>query len=198
MSARLKKQFDLLAGVVRNDKYTSNVYQVDLDISTISNSSPETHSLGFERICYWLEAIFHDSVLICDDSTVIDPHIETGRRILIIPYEPVDSVINLLLFRKLTAITTDLLNIEEITISSSLGGNLVYCHAADEMVDLFNEAGWWNDSRPIYTSHEAVSKDNNVVALTKHREWTDLKLGTANEENQNKIVPFVIKNDEDK
>ena len=196
MSARLKKQFDVLAGVVRDDKYTSNVYQIDVSLSTITGSPVEDHNLGYDRILYWIEGIFHDSVLINEDSELVDTYLQTGRRTLAIPYDPIDSVINILLFRKLTAITSDLLNVEEITISSSLGGNLIYQHSADEIVDLFNESGWWNDTRPIYSNQAGITKDN-VVALTKHREWAELHLDHDTKETQNKVVPFVIKNDED-
>lgn len=195
MNTRLKKQFDVFAGLVTDTRYVTNVYQIDVSMTTSIKVDQTSHNRAYDRIVYWIDEVFYDSILIKEQSSMIDPYLKAGRNVLILPYDPVDSVVGIMLFRKLTAIVEDALSIDEVAISSSVGNQLVYYHSIDEDVDLFKSPGWWNDSRPIWINKDIATK-GKIVSLNSHKEWSSIEL-ELDQPAAGKVVPFTIKRDED-
>lgn len=117
-----------------------------------------------------------------------------GMDVTTLPADPVDQLIGIMLYCKLNAIMEDRILINEIEISSDLGANMVYLHAADESLGPFEDAGWWYDPDPIHCDISFVNSDK-VLAMHRAGAWRELDLAwpdvdADNSEEDNNTVVF--------
>lgn len=190
MNVKLKKSFKFYTGLVCDNEFAINIYDVVLHMTTISTDS-EQQNIAYDRICYWINEVLNDSVLIGADSGVLDAYKATGQRLIVFPQIPVDQVVGSMLCLKLNAIAEDRMAVTGVELASSYGDNVVYLHHAGEEVGLLNGKGWWTDSRPFWADINKRKAVNNVISMNRMPEWSDLNLAWENPtERQNDNVVF--------
>jgi hypothetical protein len=172
MNTRIRKKFSATTGMVIQGEYHTNFYQIDVAMTTVSDDAA-VQNTAYDRICYWIEEVFNDSVLINQNDECLAAHEATGRRILSFDHDPIDGVIGLSLFHKLTAIVQGNLNITDLDISSVLGQEVVYQHSDHEIVDEFDMPGWCTDPGPGWSQQQNIG---NVVSLERAGDWKKLGL----------------------
>jgi hypothetical protein len=189
MNARIRQQFNFVAGLVYKDHYVSNLYQLTLDMLTATDD-PEEQNVAYERIKYWVEDVLADSVLIQNTDPTIDAHRATGRRVHALPEEPIDSVLGVMIYLKTNAIAENRMMVTEVALSSSEGRDVIYLHGSnEEEVEILTEPGWWWESRPYCIDHKNRRKiDSNVIALDRMPEWADLGLDWENTQEKTSVV----------
>lgn len=188
MNAKISKYWDVLVGQVLDNQYSSNVLHVAVTMITNTDDSSKTN-IAYERVCYWMDECFHDSVLIDETDVMVSAHASTGRRLLQLPSQPIDSTVGVMLFRKLTAIVENQFVVTDLDLSSSRGDGVIYHHNCDESTWLLAEPGWWSEPGPGYTKQEK-SKHSKVIALGKSFEWSDL--GLAFDQDRDKASSTVF------
>ena len=175
MNVKLKKSFRFCTGIVYNNEFAINVYDVTLHMTTVS-MSPEQQNIAYDRISYWVNEVLQDSVLISGDSKVLDAYKATRQRLIVFPHDPVDQIVGTMLYLKLNAITEDRLVVTGVELGSSYGDDVIYLHYDGEEIGPLSGTGWWTDSRPLWADTKKRKTVNKVISMDRMPEWSDLGL----------------------
>jgi len=176
MNVRLKRSFDFYAGMVYDQEFSVNRYTLTVSMTT-QTSDVDMHNIAYERIKYWINYVLHNSVLISESDPTLEKWLATEQRILILPDQPVDQLVGIMLYLKLTAIIEQQFLISEVEISSDDGDEMIYLHGADESLGPMDANGWWNDPKPNWiTNPRKKSSTGKVIKLTRIPEWKELEL----------------------
>lgn len=175
MNVRIKFPITFTAGIFYNNELQMNNYMVNLSMITNSQDGA-TNNIALDRIKYF---IYHEieSCVFIDSSEVerCKKFIDAGIKITTIPDNPVDQLVGIMLYYKLSAITEDRLLIEEIEISSSIGEGLIYIHGEHENVDDLSVPEWWKTVDLVHCDESLISSDE-IVTLANMTIWRDLNL----------------------
>lgn len=186
----LKRRFKFATGLVYENYFQVNNYEVLLTMLTISDDHEE-QNVAYERMKYWINHILNDSVMISETSEKLDAYRATGQRLLILPEEPVDQLVGIMLYLKLNVIMENRMVISEVELSSEVGENMIYSHRVSENVGPFQNAGWWIDPRPVWADAHKKKSKSKVIELDRMPEWGDLDLDWhKNESQENNTVVF--------
>jgi hypothetical protein len=199
MNVRLNKGFVWQSGVVYDREFHINRYFCSVDFHAIDADREQTN-LAYERMRYWIENVMDESVMISYNSDLHSAYQMTGQRIISLPDEPVDQLVGIMLFCKLSSITQQRVIISEISISSTLGDEVIYMHAYNENTGPFHQPGWWNDPSPIWYNKKDHRAKDKVVNLNRAADWSDLDLDWKNSDQKinNQVVFADFSKDEEK
>lgn len=150
-----------------------NGYTVDVDMITTSED-PRQFNIAYKRMRFWIEEILQDAVLIKDDHPYLDRWQATGSRVMVLPHEPVDQIIGMMIYSKLSAMAEGRIELQSVALQSGLDDNVMYHCSCDEDILFLRTEGWWQDARPIWTSNNTKhNKKNKVINIARGPEWKD-------------------------
>ena len=175
MNYRMSKTWAVLANIVWQDNVLCNDYRIRMDWTTATDDSHE-QNIAYDRIKYWLFDVMEHSVMIPQDHELISAFQATGQRVITVPGDPIDAVIAMMLFAKMSAITEGRIEFTEIAVSSEQGGHVQHLQSSDEDVMMFAEPGWWQEPTPIWNTIKP-KRGNKIVSLARVPEWGELGLG---------------------
>ena len=192
MNVRLKKVFNFAAGIVYNNAFSINDYTVTVKFTTVT-SDPAVHNIVYERMCYWIDQVLFNSIMIAESDPMLDRWLATEQRVIVLPEAPVDQIVGLMIFSKFSAIVDNSVIISELELSSGLGGDVIYCHSINEQTALLSEPGWWNDPKPTWASNTKPKvRGNKVIKLNRVPECKDLDLDFESVPNDDVSKPVVF------
>lgn len=177
MNVRLKRIFNFSSGIIYDNEFVINDYTVTVHLTT-ATSNAINQNIAYERIKYWINFVLSDSILMNNSYALKDQWIATEQRILLLPDDPVDQLVGMMLFLKLSAIVQDNFVITDVEISSAVGDDMCYIHSENDNLGPMEQRGWWNDVRPnwVVTEKKRRSSGGNVIQLNRIPEWKDLEL----------------------
>jgi hypothetical protein len=190
MNVKLQKNYVFNTGMVYENEFCVNVYEVTVGM-TIITTDPTHQNIAYDRIEYWLNYVMNNSLLISDTSDKLDAYIATGQRVIALPHEPVDQVVGVMLYSKLSAIVEDRMLITDVNLSSSHGDYVVYLHNYLEDTGPLEFAGWCKDPRPYWAGTSKKKSSNKIISLTRMPEWAELDLAweeATTQDTQNTVV----------
>lgn len=174
MNYRMSKTWGVLANVVWQDRVLCNDYRIRVDWITATDDSQE-QNIAYDRVKYWLFDVMEHSVMIPQDHELTSAFQATGQRVITLPGDPIDAVIAMMLFAKISAITEGRIEFTEIAVSSEQGGHVQHLHSADEDLMMFADPGWWQESTPVWNTVRP-KRGNKIVNLARVPEWDELEL----------------------
>jgi hypothetical protein len=175
MSARIEKEFTFLAGVYFEETYMMNLYSMMLYIDILTDSDKEQLT-AIERIHYFLHNYVEHSLFISEEhKTQINNFEKAGMTTLIVPEEPYDQIVGLILLRKLNAITEGRIVVSEIKFSSKLSADIRF-HNFAEQAEEFDEIAWYNDSTLSIQSTPKKTKKDKIVKFDELDDWNTVGL----------------------
>jgi hypothetical protein len=175
MNVRLEYSMGFTAGLWWEGRLIMNNYMVRTYMVT-NCSEPANQNIAFERLKYFVYSELANTVFVHrEHQTTCQQFVSAGIKVTTLPAEPVDQLIGIMLYCKLNAVMEDRIIINEIEVSSNLGENMIYLHAADENLGPYDTAGWWHDSDPIHCDPTLVDSDK-VVAMHQAGAWRELNL----------------------
>ena len=190
MNARLRKSFGWYSGLVYQGRFMVNHFNIELDLLTVSENATE-QNIAYERMKYFMQYVMDDSILIASDDALLEPFIATGARVIVLPDEPVDQIVGIMLYLKLNAIMENRMVVSRTETWSQQGDMTSYIHVAGENVGPnLGQDGWWVDSRPVWSSPRPRD-DAKVVSLERSAEWRDHGLlwdGETDHDRGNQVV----------
>ena len=175
--SRLSLSPQFYAGIYTPHGIVMNRYYVDIQMITMTNSSFD-HNIAVERIRYIANDEFDSSILINEKEAEAKELLEAaGFKCITFPTNPIDQVVGLSLFHKLTNVVDPVVQILDVNIHSDVGG-VNYLHNEEEDSPLSEYEGWWHNNDP---SCYSLSINSKVVAL-KLPTWK--KLGMEWEDDE--------------
>lgn len=202
MNVKLGYSLHLTAGIWWNGRLIMNNYDVTFKMLTVS-SDHANQNIALDRLRYIADQCFADTVFICDtEQEQIKKLRAAGIKIAVLPEEPVDQIIGMVMFAKMNAVMEGNIVLRSVLLSSSAGDNVTYEHNHSEEIAPFDALGWWSDPEPIQDIVPIDSESDSVLVIPDNIVWRDLGLdwddGTAETEVGNILVFSEFKNDKDK
>jgi hypothetical protein len=185
MNAKLSQEIDFSAIVLAGKKIFPNYFTLKINLITATDNASH-QNIAMQRIMVFINEIFDGSVFcnIKNTNYLKFSKMVGDSRVILIPDEPYDQIIGMILFNKINAIVEGKFEIENITIGSDFAPGLIYIIEDFENFS-FDEAKieipWWNRSDP--------SSSDIPKQLKLEPSWLDLNLDW---EEENSDSPYEI------
>lgn len=191
MNARLRKSFGWYSGLVYQERFMANHFNCELDLLTVSESASE-QNIAYERMKYFIHHILDDSILIASDDPALERYQATGARVIVLPDEPVDQIVGIMLYLKLNAIMENRMVVSRTETWSIQGDQTSYIHVAGENVGPnLGQDGWWVDDRPIWCASRS-KEDGKIINLERMADWKDYGLSWDSNSDDDKTDSVVF------
>lgn len=177
MTARIQSNFSLVMGVHFTGEFYMNVYDIDLYFNVETESIKE-QNIALDRIKYFLENCLENSIACHSRETqAIENYFNANMKVCVLPEEPYDQIMAIMLYEKLNAITEGRLVITDISVGSKMSDGVVCCHGIEENIGPFITKGWWNDNSTKINNHTPIGKGKKIVRLSKPKtDWDEVYL----------------------
>jgi hypothetical protein len=189
MNVQLKKRFEIMTGMVYDDQFATNRYQIKIDLLTVSDDH-EQQNIAYDRMKFWIYRVMQDGILMSENSDLLEKWADTGARVMALPEEPVDQVVGIMLYLKLNAIMENRMVVTGIEISSTEGDDTVYVHHHGEALGVLANDGWWTDARPCWILPQTNRNHGKIVTLDRTPEWGDCDLDWNDKKDNKDTVVF--------
>lgn len=179
MNVRLMYELEFPAGIYFKDRLQINHYTVNLNLLTATTDA-DSITVAMDRIKWFVYGELENTVFV-NQSMAERAELMSmmGINVTMLPEEPVDQIIGMMLYCKLNAITEGRMQITQIDISSSLGDSVWYMHDDEDSLGPFAADGWWH--RAGCQRNDVVpAADQNVVKVTTDG-WTEVGLDWPDE-----------------
>lgn len=175
MTSRIVKDFTFLAAIHFEGKFMVNLYELSAKMSINSEDSRE-QNVAVERTTHFLSNVLETCIFVSEkEKDAIDKYTKAGMQVCVIPEEPYDQIIGLILINKCNAIMEDRVIMTDIIFGSKLS-NLIKFELSDEMAsEEFPGKFWYND--PSLCLENKKGKKDKIVKLFEQKDdWADLEL----------------------
>jgi hypothetical protein len=193
MTARIKRSFEFFSGVhIASEVYMTN-YVVEFEFMVNTGTITE-QNIAMDRVTYFISEKLDNSIFILQtDIDNIQKLLDTNINLVLLPEEPFDQMIAVMLMSKINAILEDRLIATDITLTSRLSDGVTFMHGIEEGLGPFSLNGWWSDSSPNTVTKPLKSKSKKIVKLTKHvHSWDELDLSWVESKKQNNSAEVVF------
>lgn len=203
MNVKIGCTMHFTAGFWWDNTLLMNNYTVTFKLLTVTMDHAN-QNIAVDRLKFMFEEVFTDMIFIADsEKDQIKKLKAAGLRLAILPEEPVDQIIGMMLYSKISAVMEGNVIIRSLMLSSTAGDNIIYEHDSEEAIAPFDRADWWTHSGP---ECEGISKGRDkvfVISPNKHwrdygLEWSEQYADDAEESDENVLVFTDFKNDKDK
>ena len=188
MNVRLKKTFTWYAAIVYGDRFLINHYTAEISMITVTADNDE-QNIAYERTKMFIRDVIDGSVMISQNSPNLGLYQKIGTKILVLPEEPFDQIVGMMLYLKLNAVMENRMVVTDVELQSHAGDTMNYLHSAGESVGPLEQEGWWLDSRPTWANSPEKPR-SKIVNLSRSPEWADHGLDWTDGKNSSDSVVF--------
>lgn len=175
MNVRIQYNIRFMAGIYYDDRLQLNEYTVKIYFMT-NTENPADHNVALARMKYFIYNELESCIFVDENNEdQCEKFINAGLNITTMPGEPVDQLIGIMLYEKMSAIVEDKLIIGEIEISSMLGDGIVYLHGDNENVNDVIFPDWWRTSDLVHCNLDLINSDK-VVTMHQGSVWREIDL----------------------
>lgn len=198
MTSRIQREFEFQAAVFC-DEFVMNTYSFSACMDVETDSIRE-QNIAMDRMKLFLAEYLESCVFVCHtEKKLIDKYHHADLKVCVLPEEPYDQIITIMLLSKLNAIAEGKLVITDISLASRLGDDVSFLHDIESSFGPFSKPGWWSRSDVSITDQiEPISKDKIVNLFNRQSSWADYGLGWKEKDllvsDTNKIS-FIIETD---
>jgi hypothetical protein len=190
MNVKIEYPAEFLAAAYWEDSVMMNSYAVRCEMITNTRDSRE-QNIALERLKYVLFMQIQNSVLVDHREKAAIKRLQAaGMRTVILPEQPVDQIIGMMLYSKLDSVMEGRMTVTQLKLSSELGENVTYFQTDNETIGPFAQKGWWNSAEPSVSD----SKDGGkIVSIKGTTTWQLLGPDWGDKEEENKgntVVAF--------
>lgn len=191
MNVKIEYPAEFLAAVYWEDAVMMNSYAVRCEMMTNTKDNRE-QNIALERLKYMLFMQMQNSVFVDQREKAAIKRLEAaGLRTVVLPEQPVDQIVGMMLYSKLDAVMEDRITMTQLKLSSELGENITYFQTDNETIGPFQQKGWWNNVDPVISDSKSGGK---IVSIKGTTTWQLLGLDWDNEKEEtnkgNTVVAF--------
>jgi hypothetical protein len=163
----------------------SNAYQCHVQYTTVTGDAHDINTAA-HRVLYMLEQEFSDTVFINQQhSDVVQALMAMGIDVTPLPGDPVDQMIGMMLYCKLSAVCAGRMTVDRVDVSSDRGGDVWYIHHGSEQLGPFASDGWWHQEDPWH----CMRPDDADRSIIHPDPWREQDLAWQRDaEQESKIV----------
>lgn len=193
MNTLIERDFDLQACVHFQDNFLINFYEFTLFMEVNTDSIRE-QNVAMDRIKYMIYESIENSIFVAfNEEKAIENYTKAGLKVSVVPEEPYDQIIALLLILKLNSVCEGKLKITDIKLTSKLSDDVKFTETYETAVNAIPVQGWWNEVHPSLCT-SAQNKKEKIVKLVKDT-WGDLGLGWKEKKSKSAEILFSIRPD---
>lgn len=172
--ARIQRDFTFQTAIHFEDKFIINLYEMTAQMEVLTDDAEEQNT-AIERMLYFLSSQIENSVFVCDDEIdAIEKYRNAGIQTCVIPDEPYDQIVGMILINKCNAIMENRIVVEEIVFGSKLSNLIKFNIEADLAAVEFAGKHWYNNSN--LATMDKSKKDKIVPLFDKGNDWAELEL----------------------
>ena len=191
MNVKIEYPAEFLAAVYWEDTVMMNSYAVRCEMMTNTKDNRE-QNIALERLKYMLFMQMQNSVFVDQKEKAAIKRLEAaGLRTVVLPEQPVDQIVGMMLYSKLDSVMEDRITMTQLKLSSELGENITYFQTDNETIGPFQQKGWWNNADPVISDSKSGGK---IVSIKGTTTWQLLGLDWDNEKEEtnkgNTVVAF--------
>jgi hypothetical protein len=177
MTTRIEKDFYFQTGVHFENKFYVNSYDVTLSLLVETDSIRE-QNVAMDRATHFLTSVLQNSLLINSKETeAIEKYKNAGLKICILPEDPYDQILSMVLLQKLNAVMEGRLRITDLVIGSTLSEGVRFTMVSEVAENVLDGNYWWNKPTICLNNEEACpTNKTNIVKLFDDSHWVDLGL----------------------
>lgn len=196
MNVKISYNTQFIAAVWWNNSLVMSTYDVVFNLLT-AGINPANTNISLDRLKYIVEEYLNDQVFVNHTEKEQIKRLQSaGINVIIMPEEPVDQIIGMMLYSKISAVMEGHILVRSIMLSSTTGDNVIYEHNSSESLDPFTQPGWWNAATPVCEDEQNTSK-GKIVEIVTGNHWRELDLDWVdNSESEYATVLEFKKNEE--
>lgn len=180
MTAHIEKQYFFNAAIHFENNFMINNYELTLYMAVETDCIREQH-VGIDRLNYMIYNQFEDSIFIAKEhEECIENYERAGLHVLIIPEEPYDQIVGMIILQKLNAVLDGKIKITDISFGSKVNHGIKFCVPSEHSEEVFSGKHWWNNGS---TSIRDDHKKEKIVNLFNDDDWAKLELSWKEKPN---------------
>jgi len=175
MTARVQRNFEFVSGVYVENELYLNSYNIEMNFIVETDNIYE-QNIALDRIKYFFTEKLDNAIFVSEEENeCIDKLSTLDFKCIVLPEEPYDQIIGIMLMVKTNAISENRLTVSDIRITSRMSDGVSYLHSMEESIGPFSSKGWWKDLTPTVSSNK--SKNRKIVKFKEAKlSWDDLGL----------------------
>jgi hypothetical protein len=182
MNVRIQNTLRFMAGIHYAGKLAMNEYTIKVYMMT-NTHDPAESGIAFDRIKHFIYSQLENTVFINGElEDECKRYLAAGVNVTTLPGDPVDQLIGVMLYYKITAMVEGRMIIGEVESSSALGEGIIYMHGENENVEDIDIPSWWHTPDLTHCDDTFIDSDK-VVAMHQSGVWRDLDLGWPDSED---------------
>lgn len=195
MNVRIEYPAEFLAGAYWENVVLMNCYTVRCEMLTGTTDNVE-QNIALERLKWILFHGMQNSVFIdAKEKTAIKRLEAAGVRTVVLPAQPVDQVVGMMLYCKLDAVMEGRITMTQLSLSSELGENIIYYQNSMESVGPLSQQGWWQSPEPNCGPGKTIA--SKVVDIGTGQTWKSLDLHWTQDNSDARSNVVAFRKDED-
>lgn len=175
MPSHIMKDIAFFAGIHLENSYMINLYECDMSM-VINTDNVREQRVAIERVTHFVSNYLTNCVMVSStDKAAIEKYEAAGLRLCVLPEEPYDQLLGLVLLNKLNAIMEDKIVITDMTFGSKLSDYIKFHITQEEAETVYPEKAWYNDCS-VAIKETPKKKKDKVVKLFEPDEWEKFDL----------------------
>lgn len=176
MSTCIEKSYVFECAAHFDGKFMCNTFDMLLKME-IETDDIREQNIAIERMNYLLGYHIDSSIFIDQSCTKeIENYEKAGIKTVILPEEPYDQIVGLILMLKLNAIMEGRIVITEAIYGSKMSSGIKFNTSIDQALEMYKGKHWWNDASLNIRPAESKKDKDKVIKLRENNSWTELKL----------------------
>jgi hypothetical protein len=188
MNVKIGYTSHFIAGVWWDSRLIMSTYTVTFKMITATDSAQDTNT-ALDRLKYMVEEYLPDSVFIKNTNTEQIASLQAaGIKTIVMPEEPVDQIIGMMLYSKISAVMQGAIVLRSVMVSSTAGDDVIYEHDSSESMAPFDQNGWWAEPTPTCETQTRPELNDKVFVLSTTNQWRDLGLEWVSDIQEDIVV----------
>lgn len=172
MLAHIRKDVAFFAAVHFENQFIINLYEADLRM-VVHTIDPREQQIALDRVMHFVSNHLQNSLIIHQEETeLVKKYEATGMRLCLIPEEPYDQVLGLILINKFNAIMEGRIEVTDLVFGSKLSEYIKFELSQEDAELLYGQKSWYNDNTvSIRDTDKTSKKKDKIVKLFVDDEW---------------------------